>query len=421
MPYPYPYTTSYADNKNLSTQNSKSGKKSCFASMMLAASIPAVFASFNLGYGPGSESSGNPTEPSRSDLTGSLQILGSLAITAYILGFGVSPGQIGPLSDLYGRAVILRLSMVGFTLTTTACGAAPSLGALAGLRFVAGIFAGVPMTIGGAVVADLYREGRRHGPMTAFNIGSMIAPTLGPVAGGWITYAIGWRWAMWIAGLLALAGTIVLFILPETHLPTIARRFQNRLNKLANPTATPPPRPTISQALRSIYVANKLILAVFWHPSTALMSILIFIFFGSVDVVLSSLGTVMRVRYGFLTNDGGLSYLGIGTGAVCSMLIARPLHNSFLSLLRRLRHQPPPQPSKDGQPPPDADPRDELLYIFATLPFFAAGMIWYGWSLQSASSPWIVSLLGLFLYGFAYMLLRVRFTLLPPPRNLHNY
>lgn len=136
-------------------------------------------------------------EPSPSTKT-----LGSFVVTSYILGFTFGPLEIGPLSDLYGRARVFRVAMVGFAAVTLAAAWSPSLGGLIAFRFVAGIFASAPMTIGGAVVADMYPEGGRRGAMTAFKVGTTLAPTLGPVLGGLITLELGWRWTLRIAGIL---------------------------------------------------------------------------------------------------------------------------------------------------------------------------------------------------------------------------
>jgi MFS family permease len=153
--------------------------------------VPEIIATFSP-----EESSSTPSSPSEQT-----QTLGSFIVTAYILGLGFAPILIGPLSDLFGRALVMRIAMVCFTGATAACGAAPSMGALAGLRFLAGCFGGTPMVIGGAVVADLYPEGKRRGPLIAWNAGQILAPMGGPVIGGAITHAIGWRWALWISAI----------------------------------------------------------------------------------------------------------------------------------------------------------------------------------------------------------------------------
>ena len=152
-----------------------------FVSLTVAASVPDILATFS----------------TRAEAT-STAMLGTFVVTAYVLGLATSPLLAGPLTDLHGRRATLRVSAVLFGAATAACGAAPSLGALVGLRFVAGCFGGVPAVVGGAVVADMYAEGERRGPMVAWSAGGVMAQMAGPVVGGALTRALGWRWAIWI-------------------------------------------------------------------------------------------------------------------------------------------------------------------------------------------------------------------------------
>jgi len=150
--------------------------------MMLAPSVPQVLAEFR------------PLGGSKS--------LGSFSVTVYILGFCVGPLLLGPLTDLYGRIVIYRLSIVGFILFTVSCALSPSLEALITFRFFAGCFGGAPMAIGGAVIADMYEPGKRDWLMVSYSPGTMMGPTIGPVLGGVITGHYGWRWLFWVAAIL---------------------------------------------------------------------------------------------------------------------------------------------------------------------------------------------------------------------------
>jgi multidrug resistance protein len=151
-------------------------------SMMLAPSVPQVLQTFR---------------PNGGDKT-----LGSFCVTVYILGFCVGPLLFGPLSDVYGRATLLRLCITFFTILTVACAVASSLEMLITFRFLAGIFGGAPMAIGGAVVADMYPSGSRGRAMACYSVGTMLGPTLGPVLGGVIDGTLGWRWVFGFASIL---------------------------------------------------------------------------------------------------------------------------------------------------------------------------------------------------------------------------
>lgn len=120
--------------------------------------------------------------------------LGSFAFSVYILGLCIGPLLQGPLTDLYGRTVMLRACIVFFTIYTIAYAVSSSLEMLIVFRFLVGIFGGAPMSIGGATVADICASGARGQPMACYSFGTMLGPTLGPVQGGVIEGTIGWRW-----------------------------------------------------------------------------------------------------------------------------------------------------------------------------------------------------------------------------------
>lgn len=152
-------------------------------SMMLAPSVPQMLHEFR---------------PLGND-----KFLGLFSVTIYILGFVVGPLLFGPLTDLVGRIYILRLTPTFYLVFTIACALSSSLSMLVAFRFVAGYFGGASMAIGGGVVSDLYPPGQRARPMAWYSVGTMTGPTLGPVLGGVITGGLGWRWAFWIASIMA--------------------------------------------------------------------------------------------------------------------------------------------------------------------------------------------------------------------------
>jgi MFS family permease len=63
-------------------------------------------------------------------------------------------------------------------------------------------------------------------------IGQVIAPILGPIAGGFISAAMGWRWVFWtLAGAQGVL-TITMFVfMRETYHPLILQRRVRRLRK----------------------------------------------------------------------------------------------------------------------------------------------------------------------------------------------
>ncbi len=116
-----------------------------------------------------------------------------LTLSVYMVGFGFGQLVIGPLSDCYGRRPVLVVSMVAYVLTSAMCALAPSIEGLIGARFFQALAACASPVLGRAIVRDLYGP-RDAARMLSYIGGAMaLAPLLGPLLGGWMTVAFGWR------------------------------------------------------------------------------------------------------------------------------------------------------------------------------------------------------------------------------------
>src|SRR5437773_3912413 len=94
-----------------------------------------------------------------------------------------------------------------FTLSSLLCGTAPSLCAIIVFRVLQGVGAGVLQPIAQAILADTFPPRQRGLAFALYGITSIIAPTVGPTLGGWITDQYTWRWIFFInlpVGILAL-------------------------------------------------------------------------------------------------------------------------------------------------------------------------------------------------------------------------
>lgn len=101
----------------------------------------------------------------------------ALTVTIYVLGFALGPLFISPLSEVYGRLVVYHVGNGAYLGFTVGCALSTSTAVFMVFRFVCGVAAASPMSIGGGTVADLYRQEERGRAMALFGLG----PLLGPV------------------------------------------------------------------------------------------------------------------------------------------------------------------------------------------------------------------------------------------------
>ncbi|MEV6669856.1 MFS transporter [Streptomyces sp. NPDC051162] len=142
----------------------------------------------------------------RNDLAGSLAglewILNGYTIT--LAAFLLSGGAI---SDRWGARRVFEVSLLGFVVTSAACAVSPGLDFLVVARVLQGVTAGGLLPASLAVIARMYPDpALRAKALTIWGGVSSLALVFGPVLGGVLTTAFGWRWVFLInvpVGLLA--------------------------------------------------------------------------------------------------------------------------------------------------------------------------------------------------------------------------
>lgn len=103
--------------------------------------------------------------------------IAALTVTIYILGFALGPLFISPLSEIYGRLIVYHVGNGVYLGFTVGCALSTNTAMFMVFRFMCGVAAASPMSIGGGTIADLYRQEERGKAMALFGLG----PLLGPV------------------------------------------------------------------------------------------------------------------------------------------------------------------------------------------------------------------------------------------------
>ena len=136
----------------------------------------------------------------------------SWVIVSYTLASTVVLPVLGKLADLIGARFIFLSSLVLFLIASLLCGFAQDMTQLALARIGQGVGSAglhlMPQTIIGEVTSP--RE--RPRVLSIIGVAFPVAILVGPLAGGLITDAWGWRWVFWInipVGLIALALAVV--------------------------------------------------------------------------------------------------------------------------------------------------------------------------------------------------------------------
>jgi DHA1 family bicyclomycin/chloramphenicol resistance-like MFS transporter len=148
-------------------------------------------------------------------------------LTAYLLPFAAMTLWQEALSDAYGRRRVTLIMTALFGMASFGCMCASSISMLITFRVLQGLTAGAGFIIGRAIVRDLFEGAEARRLMSRIAVIFAIAPTLGPIIGGWLHAWFGWRAIFAFLTLFAMVLWISCWkALPET-LPA-ARRYPLR-------------------------------------------------------------------------------------------------------------------------------------------------------------------------------------------------
>lgn len=145
-------------------------------------------------------------------------------VTATLLTTAISTPIWGKLADLTNRKVLYQLAIVIFVLATAAAGFSQNPETLIAFRAVQGIGAGGLAALSQVLMADIISPRERGRYMGLFGAVMAVATIGGPLLGGLITDAWGWRWNFFVALPVALAALVIvqrtLHITPRTKTKT---------------------------------------------------------------------------------------------------------------------------------------------------------------------------------------------------------
>jgi DHA2 family multidrug resistance protein len=119
-------------------------------------------------------------------------------LTSYLVSNAIVLPLSGWLAGLFGRKRFFLLCIFMFTLSSLLCGIAPSLGMLILFRVIQGVGGGGLQPMAQAILADTFPPQKRGLAFALYGITTIMAPTIGPTLGGWLTDNYSWRWIFYI-------------------------------------------------------------------------------------------------------------------------------------------------------------------------------------------------------------------------------
>ncbi|MEJ2410783.1 MAG: DHA2 family efflux MFS transporter permease subunit [Novosphingobium sp.] len=130
-------------------------------------------------------------------------------LTSYIVALAIFTPLTGWLAGRFGRKRVMLVSIFFFTVMSGLCGAATNLDELILFRVLQGIAGAALVPMSQATLLDAYPPEEHGSAMAIFGMAAITGPLVGPLAGGWLTEYMSWRWCFFInlpIGIMAWVG-----------------------------------------------------------------------------------------------------------------------------------------------------------------------------------------------------------------------
>jgi multidrug resistance protein len=150
------------------------------------------------------------------DLHVSIELV-NLSVTAYLVFQGLAPSIWGPISDVKGRRIAYVGTFLVFLGSCIGLALTRNYATLIVLRCLQSTGSASTIAIGSGVVGDITTREDRGGYMAVFQAGLLAPVAIGPIIGGGLAAALGWRSIFWFLAIYCGVFLIsLIFLLPET-------------------------------------------------------------------------------------------------------------------------------------------------------------------------------------------------------------
>lgn len=315
----------------------------------------------------------------------------SISLTDHQAG----PLILSPLSEIYGRLIIIHPANIFFTLTHIGAALAPNIGQLLAFRMLSGLGASACLSIGGGLTIDLFDIHERGMVSAILTLGSLFGPVLGPLIGGIVTQRAGWRWVFWVLLIACAAVTLAMGIFArETHPEAIIRRkvrvLQKELGRRDLQSAYEARKEDKTPKTAKSLLARGLVRPwqmLFRSPLLPIACLQLGFISGLLYILLTTTSSFFQEVYRWSLEAAGIAYLGLGCGSAMGFILCAKTSDLITVRLTK----------KNGD---IYKPEMRLVTSFLPALFIPITFFWYGWSTYS-HNHWIVPILSLAPFGFA--------------------
>ena len=120
------------------------------------------------------------------------RVVATLGLSLFVMGLGIGPMVLGPLSEFYGRRPIYVFSFFFFLIWLIPCAVAKNIATELVARFIDGLAGSAFLSVAGGTVGDMFARNELQAPMMIFTASPFVGPPLGPMVAGFINQYTTW-------------------------------------------------------------------------------------------------------------------------------------------------------------------------------------------------------------------------------------
>jgi EmrB/QacA subfamily drug resistance transporter len=147
-------------------------------------------------------------------------------LASYTLSLAVFIPISGWVADKFGTRRVFTAAIGLFTLGSFLCGISSSIDALVACRVLQGIGGSMMVPVGRMTLVRTFAKSDLLRAMSFVSIPALVAPMLGPIAGGLIVGYLHWRWIFFVNIPIGLAGLVLVYL----HLPDYREEVTHALD-----------------------------------------------------------------------------------------------------------------------------------------------------------------------------------------------
>ncbi|MCJ1274476.1 hypothetical protein MMC21_002272 [Puttea exsequens] len=258
------------------------------------------------------------------------EVESQLVLSIFVLAYAIGPLFLGPLSEIYGRVIVLQIANLFYLVFNIACGASKKKGEMIAFRFLSGLGGSAPLALGGGVLSDCWRAEERGKAISIYSLAPLLGPAVGPIAGGFIAEKTTWRWAFWATsiadGIIQISG---LFFLQETYPPLLlhkkAEKLRSETGNFALHTEFEHPERSLANTMKRSLVRPFKLLGT--QPIVQALALYMAYLYGLMYLVLSTFPGLWTNQYQESVGTGGLNYISLGVGFFLGAQICAPVND----------------------------------------------------------------------------------------------